>query len=99
MSHWNKLRNQAISSRKFVVERQRQAQTHLWFDKSNISLLEKVASEVNLKAIVYNLTRVANVYKPLVKQPNLLSRLLAGLLNKQQLILLLLIHSLSTSTG
>ncbi|CAC9555739.1 hypothetical protein [uncultured Gammaproteobacteria bacterium] len=28
--------------------------------------LEKVANEVNLKAIAYNLTRAANVYKDLI---------------------------------
>ena len=63
MSHWNKLRNKAISKRRFVVERTFGTLKRTYgLARSRYIGLEKVASEVNLKAIAYNLTRAANVY-------------------------------------
>jgi IS5 family transposase len=67
MSHWNKLRNKAISSRRFVVERTFGTLKRTYgLARARYIGLEKVASEVNLKAIAYNLTRAANVYKDLM---------------------------------
>jgi len=63
MSHWHKLRNTAISKRRFVVERTFGTLKHTYgLARSRYIGLEKVASEVNLKAIAYNLVRAANVY-------------------------------------
>jgi IS5 family transposase len=63
MSHWNKLRNKAISKRRFVVERTFGTLKRTYgLARARYIGLEKVASEVNLKAIAYNLTRAANVY-------------------------------------
>ncbi|AYQ55816.1 IS5 family transposase [Bathymodiolus thermophilus thioautotrophic gill symbiont] len=63
MSHWNKLRNKAISKRRFVVERTFGTLKRTYgLARSRYIGLEKVASEVNLKAIAYNLVRAANVY-------------------------------------
>lgn len=63
MSHWHKLRNKAISNRRFVVERTFGTLKRTYgLARSRYIGLEKVASEVNLKAIAYNLTRAANVY-------------------------------------
>jgi len=63
MSHWSKLRNKAISKRRFVVERTFGTLKRTYgLARSRYIGLEKVASEVNLKAIAYNLTRAANVY-------------------------------------
>lgn len=63
MSHWNRLRNKAISNRRFVVERTFGTLKRTYgLARSRYIGLEKVASEVNLKAIAYNLTRAANVY-------------------------------------
>lgn len=63
MSHWNKLRNKAISNRRFVVERTFGTLKRTYgLARARYIGLEKVASEVNLKAIAYNLTRAANVY-------------------------------------
>lgn len=67
MSHWNKLRNKAISNRRFVVERTFGTLKRTYgLASARYIGLEKVASEVNLKAIAYNLTRAANVYKELI---------------------------------
>jgi IS5 family transposase len=67
MSHWNKLRNKAISNRRFVVERTFGTLKRTYgLTRARYLSLEKVASEVNLKAIAYNLTRAANVYKNLI---------------------------------
>ncbi|WP_122951224.1 transposase [Bathymodiolus thermophilus thioautotrophic gill symbiont] len=63
MSHWHKLRNKAISKRRFVVERTFGTLKRTYgLARSRYIGLEKVASEVNLKAIAYNLVRAANVY-------------------------------------
>jgi transposase, IS5 family len=63
MSHWNKVRNRAISVRRFVVERTFGTLKRTYgLARSRYIGLEKVASEVNLKAIAYNLVRAANVY-------------------------------------
>ncbi len=60
----NKLRNKAISKRRFVVERTFGTLKRTYgLSRSRYRSLEKVASEVNLKAIAYNLTRAVNVYK------------------------------------
>ena len=62
MSHWRKLRNKAISNRRFVVERTFGTLKRTYgLARARYIGLEKVASEVNLKAIAYHLTRVANV--------------------------------------
>jgi IS5 family transposase len=67
MSHWSKLRNKAISNRRFVVERTFGTLKRTYgLASARYIGLEKVASEVNLKAIAYNLTRAANVYKDLM---------------------------------
>lgn len=67
MSHWNKIRNKAISKRRFVVERAFGTLKRTYgLARARYIGLEKVASEVNLKAIAYNLTRVANMYKRLL---------------------------------
>ena len=63
MSHWNKLRNRAISKRRFVVERTFGTLKRSYgLARARYIGLEKLASEVNLKAIAYNLTRAVNVY-------------------------------------
>ena len=63
MSHWHKLRNKAISNRRFVVERAKGTLKRTdGLASARYMGLEKVASDVNLKAIAYNLTRAANVY-------------------------------------
>lgn len=68
MSHWNKLRNKAISKRRFVVERTFGTLKRTYgLTRSRYIGLEKVASEVNLKAIAYNLIRAANMYKKLMQ--------------------------------
>lgn len=68
MSHWNKLRNKAISKRRFVVERTFGTLKHTYgLTRSRYIGLEKVSNEVSLKAIAYNLTRAANVYKDLIR--------------------------------
>ncbi len=66
MSNWNKLRNKAISNRRFVVERTFGTLKRTYgLARSRYIGLEKVASEVNLEAIAYNLIRTANIYKEL----------------------------------
>ena len=67
MSHWNKVRNKAISTRKGVVERTFGTLKRTYnLTRACYIGLEKVASEVNLKAIAYKLTRAATVYKALM---------------------------------
>ena len=67
MSHWNKIRNKAISKRRFVVERTFGTLKRTYgLARARYIGLEKVASEVNLKAIAYNLTRAANIDKRLL---------------------------------
>ena len=67
MTYWNKLRNKAISKRRFVVERTFGTLKRTYgMGRSRYISLEKVAEEVNLKAIAYNLTRVVNVYKSMM---------------------------------
>ena len=52
-----------MPKRKFVVERTFGTLKRTYgLARSRYIGLEKVASEVNLKAIAYNLTRAANVY-------------------------------------
>ena len=64
MSRWNKLRNKAISKRRFVVERTFGTLKRVYgLARARYIGLEKVANEVNLKAITYNLIRAANIYK------------------------------------
>lgn len=64
MTYWNKLRNKAISKRRFVVERTFGTLKRTYgMGRARYISLEKVAEEVNLKAIAYNLTRAVNVYK------------------------------------
>ncbi len=66
MSYWNKVRNKAISKRRFVVERTFGTLKRIYgLARARYISLEKVANEVNLKAIAYHLTRAANVYKDL----------------------------------
>ena len=68
MSHWHKLRNKAISKRRFVVERTFGTLKRIYgLGRARYITLEKVANEVILKAITYNLTRAANVYNNMVK--------------------------------
>jgi IS5 family transposase len=67
MSHWHKLRNKAISNRRFVVKRTFSTLKRTdGLARSRYIGLEKVASEVNLKAIAYHLTRAATVDKDLM---------------------------------
>ncbi len=67
MSHWHKLHNKAISNRRFVVERAKGTLKRTDdLASARYMGLEKVANEVNLKAIAYNLTRAANVDKDLI---------------------------------
>nr|WP_244610265.1 transposase [Bathymodiolus heckerae thiotrophic gill symbiont] len=67
MSRWNKVRNKAISKRRFVVERTYGTLKRTYgLARARYISLEKVANEVNLKAIAYNLTRAANIYKDLI---------------------------------
>ena len=67
MSHWHKLRNKAISNRRFVVERTFGTLKRTYgLASAGYIGLEKVTSDVNLKAIAYHLTRAANVDKDLV---------------------------------
>ena len=67
MSHWNKLRNKAINKRRFVVERTFGTLKRTYgLARCRYIGLEKIANEVNLKAIAYNLDRAANIYKNLI---------------------------------
>lgn len=67
MSHWDQLRNKAISTRRFVVEKTfGTLKSTYGMARSRYIGLEQVANEVNLKAIAYNLTRSTNVYKNLI---------------------------------
>jgi IS5 family transposase len=67
ITYWNKVRNKAISKRRFVVERTFGTLKRTYgMGRARYISLAKVAQEVNLKAIAYNLTRAANVYKDMM---------------------------------
>lgn len=69
-SYWNKLRNKLISKKRFVVERTFGTLKRTYgLSRARYIGIEKVAAEVNLKAIAYNLTRAVNVYNKRMQLP------------------------------
>jgi IS5 family transposase len=62
-SKWDKLRNKAISKRRFVVERTFGTMKRVYgLSRARYIGIEKVEAETILKAIAYNIKRAVNIY-------------------------------------